>query len=103
MGMQHVLIVDDRPTNQNIFAKLASSIGDDIAVQTCGDPVEALGLLDICTPDLIIVDYSMPGMTGAEFTREVRRRPPTYEVPIRVITAYKIGRASCRERVSTDV
>jgi diguanylate cyclase (GGDEF)-like protein/PAS domain S-box-containing protein len=88
MGMQHVLIVDDRPTNQNIFAKLASSIADDIAVQTCGDPVEALGLLEICTPDLIIVDYSMPGMTGAEFTREVRRRPPTHEVPIIVITAY---------------
>jgi diguanylate cyclase (GGDEF)-like protein/PAS domain S-box-containing protein len=88
MGMQHVLIVDDRPTNQNIFAKLASSLSDDIAVQTCGDPVEALGLLDVCTPDLIIVDYSMPGMTGAEFTREVRRRPPTYEVPIVVITAY---------------
>jgi diguanylate cyclase (GGDEF)-like protein/PAS domain S-box-containing protein len=82
------LIVDDRPTNQNIFAKLASSIADDIAVQTCGDPVEALRLLEICTPDLIIVDYSMPGMTGAEFTREVRRRPPTYEVPIIVITAY---------------
>ena len=88
MGMQHVLIVDDRPTNQNIFAKLASSIADDIAVQTCGDPLEALELLEICTPDLIIVDYSMPGMTGAEFTREVRRRPPTFEVPIIVITAY---------------
>jgi diguanylate cyclase (GGDEF)-like protein/PAS domain S-box-containing protein len=88
MGTQHVLIVDDRPTNQNIFAKLANSIGPDIAVQTCGDPTEALTLLDLCTPDLIIVDYSMPGMTGAEFTREVRRRPATHEVPIVVITAY---------------
>jgi CheY-like chemotaxis protein len=65
MGMQHVLIVDDRPTNQNIFAKLASSVGPDISVQTSGDPVEALKLLELCTPDLIIVDYSMPGMTGA--------------------------------------
>jgi diguanylate cyclase (GGDEF)-like protein/PAS domain S-box-containing protein len=86
--MQHVLIVDDRPTNQNIFAKLASSVGPDISVQTSGDPVEALKLLELCTPDLIIVDYSMPGMTGAEFTREVRRRPATHDVPIVVITAY---------------
>lgn len=86
--MQTVLIVDDRPTNQNIFAKLASSISTDIAVQTCGDPIAALDLLDTTTPDLIIVDYSMPGMTGAEFTREVRRRPATHEVPVVVITAY---------------
>ncbi|SFS04056.1 EAL domain-containing response regulator [Sphingomonas jatrophae] len=88
MGTQQVLIVDDRPTNQNIFARLTSALDPDIVVKTCGDPREALTLIEGWTPDLIIVDFSMPEMNGAEFTRAVRRRPATHEVPIVVITAY---------------
>ena len=47
-----------------------------------------MAMLDGWTPDLIIVDYSMPEMNGAEFTRAVRLRPETSEVPVVVITAY---------------
>ena len=88
MGRQQVLIVDDRPTNQNIFAKLASALDPSIDVRTSGDPRQAMLLLDDWTPDLVIVDYSMPEMNGAEFTREVRRRSATHDVPVVVITAY---------------
>ncbi|RZM08349.1 MAG: response regulator, partial [Sphingomonas sp.] len=104
MGTQHVLIVDDRPTNQNIFAKLTSALDPEIEVKTCGDPRAALTLIDAWTPDLIIVDYSMPEMNGAEFTREVRRRPATHEVPIVVITAYddRDFRLSALEAGATD-
>lgn len=104
MTSQHVLIVDDRPTNQSIFAKLASSLGPEIHVQTYGDPREALRWLDDHTPDLIIVDYSMPHMNGAEFTREVRKRPLASDLPIIVITAYndRDFRLSALEAGATD-
>jgi len=104
MTTQHVLIVDDRPTNQSIFAKLASSLGPEIHVQTYGDPRDALRWLDDHTPDLIIVDYSMPHMNGAEFTRQVRKLPLASDLPIIVITAYndRDFRLSALEAGATD-
>ena len=88
MGTQRVLIVDDRPTNQNIFAKLAGALDVEIETRTSGEPRAAMRMLDDWTPDLIIVDYSMPEMNGAEFTRAVRARAATSDVPVVVITAY---------------
>lgn len=85
---QRILIVDDRPTNRDIFAKVAGSIAKDVAVETFGDPRDALDWLRDNSADLIIVDYRMPNLTGAEFTEEVRRRPNVADVPIIVITAY---------------
>ena len=104
MSTQRVLIVDDRPTNQTIFAKLASALDVSVEVRTSGDPRDALTLLDDWRPDLIIVDYSMPEMNGAEFTREVRRLPSTSDVPIIVITAYddRQFRLSALEAGATD-
>lgn len=88
MSLQHVLIVDDRPTNRNIFAKLAGSLSPEIRVETFGEPRAALESLDRLTPDLIIVDFSMPEMNGAEFTRAVRARAATHDVPVIVVTAH---------------
>jgi PAS domain S-box-containing protein len=88
MGTQTVLIVDDRPTNRTIFGKLAASVAPDLRVALFADPLAALSALDTLTPDLIIVDYSMPEMNGAEFTRAVRARALTHDVPVIVITAH---------------
>ena len=87
-NMALILILDDRSTNRNIFSRLALSIEDGVTVQALGNPLEALSWLEQHNPDLIVSDYRMPGLDGAEFTRHVRSSINGADVPIIVITAY---------------
>jgi CheY-like chemotaxis protein len=86
--MPLILIVDDRQTNRTIFTQLMMFLDKDISVETMAIPEMALNWLESKTPDLIIVDYSMPDMNGAEFTRHVRNMPRLVGVPVIIITAY---------------
>lgn len=87
--MSLIVIVDDRISNRNIFAKLASSIEEDVVVRAFGDPQEALDWLATQAPDLVITDYKMPEMDGAEFIRRFRQLPSSIDVPVVVITVYE--------------
>ncbi len=87
--MSLVVIVDDRVTNRNIFSKLAASIDTDVIVRAFADPADALAWLADNSPDLIITDFKMPGMDGAEFIRRYRASPTVADVPIIVITVYE--------------
>ncbi len=84
----NVVIVDDRPTNRAIFSQLATTIDADIAARPFGDALEALRWLETNPVDLIITDYKMPGVTGAEFIQRVRSLEMNADVPAVVITAY---------------
>ena len=87
--MAQIVILDDRATNRKIFSKLAASIESGVTVRSFGDPAEALAWLEHNTPDLIVTDFKMPVMDGAEFTRRFRAQPNGAEIPIIVITVYE--------------
>jgi PAS domain S-box-containing protein len=82
-------VVDDRMTNRNVLAKLASSLSDDIAVRAFAEPKSALDWAVNNTPDLIITDYKMPDLDGAEFVRRFRKLPLCFDVPVIVVTVYE--------------
>lgn len=86
--MQDIVIVDDRVTNRNVLAKLASEI-EDVNAISFADAQEALAWASYNTPDLIITDYRMPDMDGAEFTRRLRQFQNCIDVPIIVVTIYE--------------
>src|SRR3954470_1943925 len=86
--MAMILILDDRATHRSIFARLASVIEDDVAVEVFGDPVDALEWLEDNRVDLVITDFKMPGMDGAEFTRRFRATPGGGRVPVLIVTAH---------------
>lgn len=102
--MSLIVIVDDRITNRNIFAKLATSIEEGVAVRSFGDPAEALDWLKTNTPDLVVTDYKMPNMDGAEFVRRFRKLPECADVPAVVITVYeeRAHRINALEAGATD-
>ena len=87
--MSRIVIIDDRSTNRNIFSKLAASIEPEVTVQTFGDPLDALAWLAGNLPDLVITDYKMPNMDGAEFIRRFRDIPGAEDIPVIVITVYE--------------
>lgn len=86
--MALILILDDRSTNRNIFSRLALSIEEGVTVEALSRPLDALNWLERNSPDLIVTDYRMPGLDGADFTRHVRSSINGADVPIIVITAY---------------
>ncbi len=86
--MLHILILDDRATNQRIMARLAASVEPDAMVHSFGDPLDALRWLEGKDADLIVTDFKMPNLDGAEVTRRVRALPGGDDIPIVVVTAY---------------
>ena len=87
--MPRIVILDDRATNRKIFTKLAASIESGVIVHSFGDPAELLAWLEHNTPDLIVTDFKMPTMDGAEFIRRFRAQPNSGEIPVIVITIYE--------------
>jgi two-component system, response regulator RpfG len=84
--MTRILVIDDQATSRLLMQELLSttSLDGPVDVKSFGDPVEALSWTEMNAPDLVLTDYSMPRMTGLEFTMRFRQRYP--DVPLIVVT-----------------
>jgi diguanylate cyclase (GGDEF)-like protein/PAS domain S-box-containing protein len=87
--MPQVVVIDDRITNRNILTRLAASVEEGVRVKAFAGPQAALDWLLVTTPDLVITDYKMPGMDGADFIRAFRALPGARDVPVVVVTVYE--------------
>lgn len=81
-----VQIVDDNDTNLMLFDQIVRKIAD-VETALFADPVEALSACRQAMPDLILVDYMMPGLDGHQFVESVRATAGGREVPIVMVTA----------------
>ncbi len=85
--MSRVAIVDDQLTSLKLLERLAASVPGVSAVELHTDPRRALERIRAAPPDLMLVDYRMPGMDGADFIGRLRRLPDCAEIPVVVVTA----------------
>lgn len=81
-----VLIVDDLPSQREIYRNLLEKLVPDIHITDYGDPVAALLWSQKHHPDLVVLDYRMPKMDGLEFVRRFRRPLSQRDVPIIFLT-----------------
>ena len=86
--MPLIALIDDRQTNRNIFSHLAATFVEACDIITFADGMSALEAFADRVPDLVISDYNMPGLNGAEFTRAFRALPNCADVPVIVITVH---------------
>ena len=56
-------------------------------VELASDGASALAAIQVREPDLLVLDYVMPGMSGAEICRAVKRDPFTARIPVLMLTA----------------
>jgi putative two-component system response regulator len=82
----NILIVDDDKTNLSLFSHMLAQIPE-TAIHTCSDAREALDWCCANSPDLILLDYMMPGMDGLNFLSHFRAVPGQEMTPIIMITA----------------
>ncbi len=69
-----LLVVDDDPDVRSLLSDMLPSLG--YAVDFAGSGSEALASLDRRRPDLMMLDFAMPDMNGAELAREALTRYP---------------------------
>jgi DNA-binding NtrC family response regulator len=81
---EKILVADDEPSNRKILAQELTHKG--FAVDTARGGREALARIESAPPDLVILDYMMPDMSGLDVLRELRRRGN--DTPVILITAY---------------
>lgn len=85
MPSKFILIVDDNPTS---LAVLSTSLEDfGYAVETAPDGESALALLERDRPSLILLDVTMPGISGFETCRQIKANPALTDVPLVFMTA----------------
>jgi CheY-like chemotaxis protein len=80
---KRVLLVEDNPINALLARALLTREGCEIDHASCGD--EAIAAVKVGSYDLILMDMRMPGLTGVETARELRRLG--IETPIVALTA----------------
>ena len=81
---ENILIVDDELSNRRILEQVLARAG--YSVETADAGSRALEQLDAFRPDLIILDYMMPDLTGMDVLRELHKRED--DTPVIMITAY---------------
>ena len=82
---QHILVVEDEPSIAELNAINLTHAGYTVSRALQAD--EALILLRNSMPDLVILDWMMPGKSGVQFARELRSNPSTQAIPILMLTA----------------
>ena len=80
-----VLFVEDSPTMRRIVANSLKKIGFSEIIEA-EDGVDALEKIDGRLVDLVVTDWNMPEMNGAELVEELRGRPEFDDIPIVMIT-----------------
>lgn len=80
-----VLVVEDEPAQAELLAYNLEAEGCEVERAASGD--HALLLVAESPPDLILLDWMLPGVSGLEICRRLRQRPETRGVPIIMISA----------------
>jgi PAS domain S-box-containing protein len=85
-GSESILLVDDEQMIVQMAAKMLTRLGYDVTSQN--SPIDALDSFRTNPHafDLIITDFTMPGMTGVDLAREIKRDRP--DVPVILCTGF---------------
>lgn len=81
-----VLIVDDDPVIRVVFAEALAAIG--VATDEVESGEQALAAIARRVPDLVLLDFAMPGMDGFETCRALRKLSVAHKIPILIATGY---------------
>src|SRR3954447_17522960 len=97
-SVKHVMVVDDHDFCREGLVEALRAEPDLQVMAECPDGADAVRLVDEVCPDVIVMDLQMPGMNGADATREILRRRPQ----VRVIIVTAAPRSPLAEQAIAD-
>ena len=83
--LRRVLIVDDEPAVREMLAVALEMAG--FEVLEAENASTALNQVASSLPDLMLIDWMMPQVSGLELCRRLRRNPDTANIPLILLTA----------------
>lgn len=82
---KEILIVDDCKFTNKILAQVMQELG--FTAHAARSAEEAIGFLETHEPpQLFLIDWVMPGMSGVEFVAWLRAQAPTAKTPVLMVT-----------------
>jgi DNA-binding response OmpR family regulator len=79
-----ILVVDDNPDSLRFLVDTLEAEGMTVLIARSGEAT--LDLLSEAAPDLILMDAIMPGISGLETTRQLKRNPASAHIPVIFMT-----------------
>ncbi len=85
MAKPRVLIVEDEPAIQTLIQFAVEQAGFEAI--PAGSVEEAKPLLDEQLPDVVLLDWMLPGVSGVQYAKQLRGQTRTQDLPIILLTA----------------
>jgi CheY-like chemotaxis protein len=84
-GKKHILVVDDEPETAKMFGTILEISGYE--VYKVHGPAQAMAVIESQVVDLLVLDVMMPGVSGLELCKYLRRDPRFQTLPVVVVSA----------------
>jgi len=81
----HILVVEDEAAIREMLQLPLNKAG--FVVEEAGDVYQAKNLIFNRSPELILLDWMLPDISGIEFARQLKKDSKTQEIPIIILTA----------------
>jgi len=85
MTTETILVVDDEPAVRSMISFALRQEG--FAIREACNATEALAEIVAHPPQVILLDWMMPGLSGLDLTHRLKRRPETRDIPIILVSA----------------
>ena len=80
------MVVEDNDLNRKLFCDVLKANGFDVEPVADGDSV--LETARTCSPDLIIMDIQLPGISGVDLIQAAKRDSGLRAIPVLAVTAF---------------
>jgi len=87
--MAKLLLVEDNEMNRDMLSRRLKKRGYEVVIAVDGQ--EGLEMVKTETPDLILMDMSLPVIDGWEATRRIKADPETRDIPVIALTAHAMA------------
>jgi len=87
--MTKILLVEDNAMNRDMLSRRLVRKGYEVAIAVDGQ--QGIDMARSETPDLILMDMSLPVVDGWEATRRLKSAPETQSIPVIALTAHAMA------------
>ena len=87
--MAKILLVEDNAMNRDMLSRRLARKGYEVVIAIDGQ--QGIDMARSETPDLVLMDMSLPVVDGWEATRQLKRAPETQSIPVIALTAHAMA------------